>query len=134
MSCCNPDSTKVCAFTKVPANKKTFPWLPAINQEGCSKPLVESLRKNVKFAILLTSLLSILVNLFSAVVYRYFWTNLEFVKETDDEFNKNELTPAYLLTYNRNFFSKKISVVMWCPYPRIFSQIVIIKKLISYYL
>jgi len=100
LSCCNPDSTKVCAFTKVPANKKTFPWLPAINQEGCSKPLVESLRKNVKFAILLTSLLSILVNLFSAVVYRYFWTNLEFVKETDDEFNKNELTPAYLLTYN----------------------------------
>jgi len=102
LSCCNPDNSKKCNFDRVPVNRKTFSWVGAIHKDGCTEPLINNLRGSIKLVILLTGLLSIFINAVQSIVYRYFWTNLESLDESDENFDEKLLTPAFLISYNPN--------------------------------
>lgn len=101
MSCCNPDSPRKCNFESVKNDGSKEEWMKSLYKTGCAKPLLNFLRGDSKFSMVLSNSLALPVILINSVIMRYFWTNLQSIDDEED-LDEKALIPAFLLTYDGN--------------------------------
>ena len=98
MSCCNMDSDKVCKYENIPrGNSKKKGVVSFFHNDGCSKVMLRNLRKSVKFPIILSSSLNLILNICMIVLLRLYCSHIYYIENEGGDTATNEKHPAYLI-------------------------------------